>query len=130
MHGGALELAWDGERGEQLKACLRHPRRAARGARSGGPQKPAANGSCWAANLAPEFEVTSGIRRISEQQMAPLRRARHRITPEVVDREKWIAFWDAPLMVPGSAETNLDLPRKPEEIRHALGDLSIHGAAA
>jgi hypothetical protein len=37
----------------------------------------------------------------------------------VVDREKWFAFWDAPLMVPGAPNTNMDLPRKPEEIRRA-----------
>ena len=36
------------------------------------------------------------------------------LTPELIEREKWNAFWDAPLMVPGRAGTNLDLPRKPE----------------
>jgi hypothetical protein len=36
-----------------------------------------------------------------------------------VEREKWNAFWDAPLMVPGRNGTNVDLPRKPEEIRRA-----------
>ena len=70
-------------------------------------------------NLMPEFEVTSGKRRLSEQQMAPLRQLGVQLTPEVVDREKWFAFWDAPLMIPGAPKTNLDLPRKPEEIRRA-----------
>ena len=27
--------------------------------------------------------------------------------------------WDAPLMVPGRAGTNMNLPRKPEEVRRA-----------
>ena len=40
-----------------------------------------------------------------------------KLTPEVIEKEKWNAFWDAPLMVPGRRNTNLDLPRKPEEIR-------------
>src|SRR5207244_1796807 len=66
-----------------------------------------------------EFEVTSGKRRLSEQQMAPLRKLGVAFTPEVVDREKWFAFWDAPLMIPGSGNTSMDLPRKPEEIRRA-----------
>src|SRR5262249_58830709 len=70
-----------------------------------------------ARNLSPEFEVTSGVRRLSEQQMAPLRALGIALTPEVIEREKWNAFWDAPLMVPGAPKTNLDLPRKPEEIR-------------
>jgi hypothetical protein len=51
--------------------------------------------------------------------MAPLRALGIALTPEVVDREKWNAFWDAPLMVPGAPKTNLDLPRKPEEVRRA-----------
>jgi len=61
-------------------------------------------------NLTPEFEVTSGKRRLSEQQMAPLRQLGIKFTPDVVDREKWFAFWDSPLMIPGSPNTNMDLP--------------------
>jgi hypothetical protein len=51
--------------------------------------------------------------------MAPLRKLGVQFTPEVVDREKWNAFWDAPLMVPGLPNSSWDLPRKPEEIRRA-----------
>ncbi|MEJ7606826.1 MAG: hypothetical protein WKF37_11295 [Bryobacteraceae bacterium] len=64
-----------------------------------------------------EFELTSGVRRLSQQQVAPLREQNVKLTPEVVDREKWNAFWDAPLMIPGRINTNVDMPRKPEEIR-------------
>lgn len=70
-----------------------------------------------ARNLRPEYEVTTGVRRISEQQLAPLRELGIAITPELVEREKWNAFWDAPLEVPGRTGTNPGLPRKPEEIR-------------
>jgi hypothetical protein len=80
------------------------------------------SGASWVVlgrNLSPEFEVTSGRRRLSEQQMAPLRALGVALTPEVVEREQWNAFWDAPLMIPGNPRTNLDLPRKPEEIRRA-----------
>ena len=47
----------------------------------------------------------------------------------MIEREKWNAFWDAPLVVPGRRGTNLDLPRKPEEIRTRLGEISTHAAA-
>jgi hypothetical protein len=115
VRGAFLELTWEGERREELRAAFT--------IRNGQPtvSELAArkNGGNWIVlgqNLAPEFEVTSGVRRLSEQQMAPLRDLKVELTPEVVEREKWYAFWDAPLMVPGRKGTNLGLPRKPEEI--------------
>ena len=115
--GASCNLAWTGERGEMLRATFTvHDGRptvtelAAR--KAAGP---------WIVlgrDLTPEYQVVTGKRRLSEQQMAPLRELGIAFTPDVVDREKWNAFWDAPLSVPGRAGTNLDLPRKPEEIRH------------
>lgn len=70
-------------------------------------------------NLAPEFRVVTGKRRISEQQLSPLRSLGIEITPELIEREKWNAFWDAPLSVPGAKGVNPGLPRRPEEIRRA-----------
>ena len=113
---GVLQLSWEGERGDQLRAAL--------GIRGGQPMvvelAARAGGGAWKVlgrNLVPEYEVTSGVRRLSEQQMAPLRELKTALTPEVIEREKWNAFWDAPLVVPGRPGTNMDLPRKPEEIR-------------
>jgi hypothetical protein len=115
---GALELSWDGTHGQQLRAGF-----AIRGGQPTITEFSARKaGGAWVVlgrNLTPEFEVVSGKRRLSEQQMAPLRALGIALTPEVVEREKWNAFWDAPLMVPGAPKTNLDLPRKPEEIRRA-----------
>jgi hypothetical protein len=51
------------------------------------------------------------------------------LTSEVIEREKWNAFWDAPLMVPGRPGTNLGLPRKPEEIRKAQAEIHATGCA-
>ena len=123
---GALQLVWQGERGEQLRAALGiqagQPTIMELAARSG-------NGS-WkilGRNLTPEFEVTSGIRRMSEQQLAPLRELKMALTPEVIEREKWNAFWDSPLMVPGRPGTNMDLPRKPEEIRKSWAKYNASG---
>ena len=118
LRNGVLELSWNGARGQQLRAAFT--------LRDGQPvvtelaaRKAGAQWIVLGRNLSPEFEVTSGKRRLSEQQMAPLRQLGIQLTPEVIEREKWNAFWDAPLMVPGAPRTNLDLPRKPEEIRRA-----------
>jgi hypothetical protein len=84
-------------------------------------------GATWVTigqNLRAEYDVTSGVRRMSEQQAAPLRALGVEMTPEVVDRNRWYSFWDAPLVVPGVSEgqktpRDIGLPRKPEEIRRA-----------
>src|SRR3954471_23194451 len=44
-------------------------------------------------NLRAEYDVTTGIRRFSEQQAAPLRELGVKLTQEVVDRNRWFAFW-------------------------------------
>ena len=40
--------------------------------------------------------MTSGKRRVSYQQLNPLRDLGVEITREVMEREKWYVFWDAP----------------------------------
>ena len=75
-------------------------------------------------NLTPDFHVTTGVRRVSNQQLSPLEGLGVEITQEVMEREKWYVFWDAPLLVPGIGEgetdgTNPGLPRSPDEIREA-----------
>ena len=92
-------------------------------------------GGAWAAvasNVTPEFRVVSGLRRLTNQQLDPLAGLGVPITQELVDREKWEAFWDAPLYVPGGEAAHNDvtppqhgvlsqpgLPRQPEEITRA-----------
>lgn len=95
-------------------------------------------GSQWAIlgqNLIPEYRVTTGVRRMTEQQAEPLRAAGVEITPEVIEKNKWYAFWDAPLVLPPGREAAaqgrgrgqaapqaprvLGGPRIPEEIRRA-----------
>src|SRR5262249_49172389 len=51
-----------------------------------------------------EFRVTSGIRRLSTQQAQPLRDAGIVLTPEVIAKNRWYAFWDAPLVLPNGPE--------------------------
>lgn len=65
-------------------------------------------------NLKPEVRVTSGIRRMSTQQADPLKAAGTFITPEVIAKNRWFAFWDAPLVMPDGPEMRESrLPRAP-----------------
>ncbi len=126
LRGEELIIAWNGDGDQQLRASftvrddrpLIHEIAARR------------NPNGWAIlgrDLLPEFQVTSGKRRMSEQQLAPLRALKIPLTPELLEHEKWNAFWDAPLQVPGAPGTNSDLPRKPEEIRRAWATYHVTG---
>ncbi|MCH7816652.1 MAG: hypothetical protein IIC60_08805, partial [Proteobacteria bacterium] len=44
-----------------------------------------------------EYKIVEGLRRISNQQLAPLRSLGIELTQDIVDRHKWDVFWDAPL---------------------------------
>jgi hypothetical protein len=121
-----VRLSWQGERGHELRASFT--------VSSGEPvikelaaRKSGGNWVVLGADLKPEFEVTSGRRRISNQQLQPLKALGRAITPELIEKEKWNAFWDAPLEVPGSEGTNPDLPRSPDEIKRALATYKVNG---
>jgi hypothetical protein len=126
MRAGALELTWQGERGETLRAVL--------GVNAGQPivrELAVEKNGKWSVSgrdLTPEFRITSGQRRISAQQEVPLRQL-GMFTPEVIERQKWFAFWDAPLNVPGKPGSNaaVGLPRKAEEIQKAWAKYQITG---
>jgi hypothetical protein len=118
VRAGVLEFSWRGANRERLRAAFT--------IRDGTPLvrelAVRKDGGAWIAlgrSLEPEFQVTSGVRRLSQQQVNPLESLGVALTPAVVGREKWNSFWDAPLMVPGRLNTNVDLPRKPEEIQVA-----------
>lgn len=122
----ALEVTWAGEQGAELRMRLAvdggQPTVREFAVRGGGGQ--------WVTlgrNLTPEFRVTSGVRRVSEQQLGPLRQLGVEITPALMDKEKWYAFWDAPLDIPGREETNPNLPRSPNEIRRATATYQATG---
>jgi hypothetical protein len=64
-------------------------------------------GGQWATlgqNLTPEYHVVSGIRRMGTDQAAPLRQAGVELTQDVINKNRWYAFWDAPLVLPGGPE--------------------------
>lgn len=137
-HDGGLTVLWDGDKGsEQVR--LRFSITA--GTPTIEELAVRRRGERWsvvARGLTPEFRVTSGIRRITDQQLEPLRQLGVEITPELVDREKWKAFWDAPLRVgPESVESprapvdgiagQPGLPRDPDEITRTSADFQAAG---
>ena len=91
-----LTLTWDSERGEQVRARFAID--------SGTPtirelavRSKAGQWNVLGTNLIPEYRIVSGLRRMTNQQISPLRSLKVPLTSEIVDRFKWDAFWDAPL---------------------------------
>jgi hypothetical protein len=97
------------------------------------------SGAAWATlgeNLKPEYHVVSGMRRMSTQQADPLRAAGVELTPEVIDKNRWYAFWDAPLFIPeplpagrGQTSRTLGPPRTAAEIRRASASFNSSSCA-
>jgi hypothetical protein len=140
--GGALVVNWEGERNEEARLRL---------AISGG--KPVIQelavrrkGGAWAvlaSNLAPEYNVVSGVRRMTDQQLKPLEALGVKITPEILNQDRWEAFWDAPLNIPGNQVAHggstpplegiagqPGLPRKPEEVLRAGAEFQVRACTA
>ena len=94
----SVELAWEGEQGQQLRARFT--------LRDGQPliEEFAArnSGSAWIVlgkDLTPQFEVTTGRRRISITELSILKKL-GKDTPANEEEYKWNVFWDAPLVFP------------------------------
>ncbi len=114
--GSTLSMTWQGEGGQQLRARFT--------LRNGQPvvEELAArqDSGSWIVlgkDLTPDFQVTTGRRRISGAQRNQLKKL-NLDTPEQEDIRKWNTFWDAPLVVPGGGDTT-DLPRSESEITRA-----------
>jgi len=130
-----LVVTWTGENGAELRATYAIDR-AQPLIRDLAVRK---RGGAWQTlgrNLTPEYDVTSGVRRMSNQQAQPLRALGVEITPEVIEKEKWYVFWDAPLVIPGIREgqqpnqaRNIGLPRRADEIRRASASFSTTSCA-
>jgi hypothetical protein len=123
MEQDTLLVTWTGAAGTELRARY-EIERAQPIVRELAVRK---RGGQWAVlgqNLTPEFTVQTGRRRVAFSQLSSLKELGIDITPEILEREAWFAFWDAPFVVPGVQQgqnpMNPDLPRKPEEIRRAM----------
>ena len=117
--GGVVSLTWRGESNEDLRARL--------GVRDGQPmvtelaaRKAGGQWMVLGKDLTPEFQVTTGMRRLSRTQQQALKRFGIDI-PEQENARKWDTFWDAPLVVPGGTDERKGdsepLPRSPDEVR-------------
>jgi hypothetical protein len=117
-----LTVAWNGQSGSEMRTryALDGGQPVVRELavrKSGGP---------WVTlgqNLTPDFHFVSGIRRMSTQQADPLKAAGVELTPEVIARNRWYAFWDAPLVMKPGREI-IGPPRGPSDIRQ--GSASFH----
>jgi len=136
-----LALTWDGDKNQEVRLRLT--------LNNGTPTirdlSVRAKGGQWAtiaSNVTPEYQVVSGLRRATDQQLKPLKDLGVTITPEILDRIRWEAFWDSPLNVPGDdvahggatppAEgiaNQPGLPRKPEEIKRASAVYQVRACA-
>lgn len=120
-----LRVEWPGAQTQELRAVF--------GIEQGGPvvRQLAARrrGGPWVVlgeNLSPDLFITTGKRRISQQQLSPLENL-GLTSPEVLEKEKWKVFWDAPLVIPGAAGRNPGLPRSPDEVRRSAAVFQTAG---
>src|SRR5438477_531256 len=99
----SLLVSWSGQNGAELRA---------RYAIDGGQpvvrelavKKAGGQWTTIGRHLAPEYHVVSGVRRMADDQANPLRAAGIELTEDVINKNRWYAFWDAPLVMPGSQE--------------------------
>jgi hypothetical protein len=115
-NGGVVTMTWQGEGGQELRASF--------AIRNGQPlvqelaaRKASGKWTVLGKDLSPDFQVSTGKRRISQAQRTQLQ-ALNLDTPEEESKRKWNTFWDAPLVIPGRGDTT-DLPRTEAEITHA-----------
>jgi len=124
--GDALVVTWDGGKDDKLRLRL--------AIENGTPtirEIAIRQGGDWKAllsNATPDFRFVSGYRRMDREQMEPLHDLGIPISAEIIQKDKWNAFWDAPLMIPGTEPSGVDtppadgiggqpgLPRRPEEV--------------
>ena len=135
----ALTVTWDGDTGQQVRLRMTVmsgvPTIAELAVR---PQR--GDWKVVATGVTPEYRVVSGVRRVTEQQLQPLRGLKVELTKELVDSIKWDAFWDAPLNTEPLENTRMNaipppkglldqpgLPRKPEEIKRATATYAARG---
>jgi len=112
-----VEVSWPSEQGQQNRARF--------AVRDGqpvvaelAPRKPGGTWIVLGKDLAPDFQVTTGRRRISTTELDILKKL-HKDTPETENEYKWNVFWDAPLEIPGLDSHLVGPGRTPDEVKRA-----------
>ena len=131
-----LTLTWDGDRSQAVRLRF--------AVTNGAPvireiavRPTGGNWNPLATDISPEFTIVSGKRRMSHQQMEPLETMGVKVTPEIIEKQKWEAFWDAPLDIPGlppggrapGGNLPLDLPRAASEVHRGTAAYHVRGCA-
>ncbi len=126
----SLAVTWDGERNQELRIRFVIDNGTPTIAELAARKKGAAWGTL-AVNVAPEFRVVSGRRRMDREAEEALEENEIKeITPQVFEKYQWDPFWDAPLNVPGGMADDrrtIGLPRKAEEVRRATATYNANG---
>ena len=100
LEGDLLTVSWNGQGTSQLRARFAIDR----GTPTIRDLSVRRGGGEWAVlgqNLTPEYQVTTGRRRMSNDQANAFASLGIDVTPELLEKHKWYAFWDAPLSIPG-----------------------------
>jgi len=129
MEQDLLVVTWSGQAGSELRARYAIDR-AQPVVRDLAVRKQGGQWATLGQNLVPEYHVVSGLRRMSSDHVRSIPAAGIPLTPEVVAKNRWFAFHDAPLEVPGESGPQMPpLPRKPEEIRRADATFTVTGCS-
>ena len=100
LEGDLLTVSWNGQGTSQLRA---------RFAIDGGTptvrdlsvRRGSGEWAMLGQNLTPEYQVTTGVRRMSNDLANAFASLGIDVTQEVIDKNRWYAFWDAPFSIPG-----------------------------
>jgi len=143
VDGSALVVTWNGDSDQEVRLRMT--------VNGGTPtieelalRRGAGAWSALATNLTPDYTVTTGVRRISNQQLQPLRDLGVPFTNEEISKYRWDPFWDAPLDmlpparnaqgqvggnppppegIPGAGQ--LGTPRSPSEVQRSEAQYAV-----
>jgi hypothetical protein len=98
--GDLLTVSWNGQGTSQLRARFAIDRGTPT-IRDLSVRRGSGEWAMLGQNLTPEYQVTTGMRRMPNDQANAFASLGIDITEEIIDKYRWYAFWDAPLSVPG-----------------------------
>mgnify|MGYP000944417023 CR=1 FL=1 len=131
-----LTLQWTGDRNQELRLRFALVDRAPI-IQELAVRKAAGAWGVLASRAVPDYRVITGLRRMSNQQMAPLVGLGVDLTNEIVDKYRWDPFWDAPLDMstpngrggnppPAQGVANQPgLPRRADEVKRTAATYAV-----
>jgi len=89
----ALVVSWAGRTAAESARAIRESTAAQPVVRDLAAKKAGGQWTTLGKNLAPEYHVVTGIRRMADDQANPLKAAGIELTEEVINKNRWYAFW-------------------------------------